>query len=355
MKKQMFVYEVLLILCIGILMVYSSSYVWALYKFEDAFFYVKRQAIFAVLGFVLMLVFSKIDLYKIKKYNRILLIVSFLSLLLVLVPGIGVERNGSRSWFSLFSFLIQPSEFFKIAVILNVSEYLSKRKKIVKLKQFLIPILWTVLGFGLIMLQPDFGSGVVMLSSVVVILFCAKIPLKYFLYLALIAIVGLGGLVLSAPYRLTRILSFLDPFSDPLGSGFQIIQSLYALGPAGLFGNSYLESIQKNFYLPEPQTDFIFAIFGEEFGYFGSVLLVLLFLLLIYEGVKIAMHQDDYYKSYVCIGVISLFAIQVMINLGVVTGLLPVTGITLPLISYGGSSLLVVLTSFGLLLSNADK
>lgn len=333
-------------------MVYSSSRVWANMKYDDEFYYVRKQIIFAILGIICMFLCSKVNLLNVKKYNKIVLILGFFSLILVLVPGIGIARNGSRSWFGISSFLIQPSEFFKVILILNVSGYLSKKKKIKKLKDFKYPLFLMVLGFLLILLQPDFGSGMVMVCSIIVILFCANVPFKYFIFVAILGVIGLSGLIISAPYRMERILSFLNPWQDPLGSGFQIIQSLYAIGPGGLFGLGMNNSIQKRFYLPEPQTDFIFSIFGEEFGFIGSLFLILLFIYIIYLGIQIALESEDVYISYVKIGIISVFAIQVMINLGVVIGLFPVTGITLPLFSYGGSSMMVVLSCFGLLLSN---
>ncbi|NBK96986.1 MAG: putative lipid II flippase FtsW [Erysipelotrichia bacterium] len=351
-KKRLLCMEVITLSMVGLVMVYSSSYVWATFKFEDPYYFLKRQAIFMFIGFVAMYCFSKIDLLKLRKYNKVMFILGILSLLLVLIPGIGVARNGSRSWFSLASFLIQPSEFFKVILIFCVSDYLAKKQKIKKLKDFIIPLMMAFVGFILILLQPDFGSGMVMVCAIIVILFCAKVPLRYFIYVALLAVLGLSGLIISAPYRMERILSFLDPWSDPLGSGFQMIQSLYAIGPGGVFGSGINGSIQKHFYLPEPQTDFIFAIFGEEFGFLGSVLLLGLFLLVIYEGIHIAIACEETYLSYVSIGLISLFAIQVMINLGVVVGLFPVTGITLPLISYGGSSVIVMLSCFGMIISN---
>ena len=166
---------------------------------------------------------------------------------------------------------------------------------------------------------------------------------------------GLGGLIISAPYRLARITSFIDPWKDPLGAGFQIIQSLFAISPGGILGVGFDNSMQKHLYLPEPQTDFIFAIFAEEFGFIGCCILITLFLMVIYQGVKIAKNSSDPYLCYVAIGLISLFAIQVMINLGVVVGLFPVTGITLPFISYGGSSLVVMMGSMGLLMSIANE
>lgn len=222
------------------------------------------------------------------------------------------------------------------------------------MKDFIYPLFITVSGFVLLLLQPDFGSAMVMVCSIIVILFCANVPFRYFIYVGVLGVIGLSGLIISAPYRMERILSFLNPWKDPLGSGFQIIQSLYAIGPGGLFGMGINGSIQKRFYLPEPQTDFIFSIYSEEFGFLGSALLIVLFVYVIYIGFQIAKDCEEVYLSYVSIGIISVFAIQVMINLGVVIGLFPVTGITLPLFSYGGSSMMVILSCFGLLLSNTE-
>lgn len=344
-----------MLVIIGIMMVYSSSRIWAQFKFDDGAYFFKRQFIFACIGFLCMFFFSKIDLDAIRKYNKMFFIIGILSLVLVLIPGIGVARNGSRSWFSIASFLIQPSEFFKVILIFCVSDYLSEKKKFKKIRDFVWPLLETFFAFFLILLQPDFGSGLVMVCAIIVVFFVAKIPMRYFAYVGILGVLGLTILIVSAPYRMERILSFLDPWSDPLGSGFQIIQSLYAIGPGGLFGNGIDGSIQKRFYLPEPQTDFIFAIFGEEFGFLGSILLLGLFLLIIYEVIQIAIHCDSLYRSYICIGIVSLFAVQVMINLGVVVGLFPVTGITLPLMSYGGSSMIVFLSCFGIVMSNIKK
>ena len=212
-----------------------------------------------------------------------------------------------------------------------------------------------MLGFGLILLQPDFGSGMVMVCSIVVMVLAADSPLSYFVRVGMLGAAGLGGLIISAPYRLARITSFIDPWKDPLGAGFQIIHSLFAISPGGILGVGFDNSMQKHFYLPEPQTDFIFAIFAEEFGFIGCCLLITLFLMVIYQGVKIAKGCADPYLCYIAIGLISLFAIQVMINLGVVVGLFPVTGITLPFISYGGSSLIVMMGSMGLLMSIANE
>lgn len=354
-KCRLLTCEIITLVIIGIVMIASSSRIWAEAKFQDPMYFMKRQLVFAVIGCFVMLGASKIDLMRIRPHIKKIFIICVAALLLVLVPGIGVARNGSRSWFGVGSFLIQPSEFFKIAIILYVSDYLARRYRIKKFKNdLLFPAFLTMLGFGLILLQPDFGSGIVMVCSIVVIVLAADSPIKYFVRIGMLGVAGLGGLILSAPYRLARITSFINPWEDPLGSGFQIIQSLFAISPGGILGVGFDQSMQKHFYLPEPQTDFIFAIFAEEFGFIGCVMLIGLFLLVIYEGVKIALHCADAYLCYVALGLTSLFAIQVMINLGVVVGLFPVTGITLPFISYGGSSLLVMMGSMGLLMSIAN-
>lgn len=347
---------IILLVIIGIIMVGSSSRVWASAKFDDPMYFMSRQAVFALIGFFVMFIASKVSLTKIRKYAKLLFLLCVIALVLVLIPGLGVLRNGSRSWFGIGSFLIQPSEFFKIAIIIYVGDYLAKRYRVKSFKKdLLFPAFLVMLGFGLILLQPDFGSGMVMVCSIVVMVLAADSPTSYFVRVGILGAGGLGGLILSAPYRLVRITSFIDPWKDPLGSGFQIIQSLFAISPGGILGVGFDNSMQKHFYLPEPQTDFIFAIFAEEFGFIGCVLLIGLFILVIYQGVNIAKNCSDPYLCYVAIGLISLFAIQVMINLGVVVGLFPVTGITLPFISYGGSSLVVMMGSMGLLMSIANE
>lgn len=354
-KCRVLTCEIITLVVIGVMMIGSSSRVWAEAKFQDSMYFMSRQAVFALIGCFVMYGASRVDLLKIRFHAKKIFYVCVAALVLVLVPGLGVARNGSRSWFGVGSFLIQPSEFFKIAIIIYVSDYLARRYRVKKFKNdLLFPAFLTMLGFGLILLQPDFGSGIVMVCSIVVIVLAADSPLHYFVRVGMLGVAGLGGLIISAPYRLARITSFINPWEDPLGAGFQIIQSLFAISPGGILGVGFDQSMQKHFYLPEPQTDFIFAIFAEEFGFIGCVFLIGLFLLVIYEGIKIAIHCGDTYLCYVAIGLTSLFAIQVMINLGVVVGLFPVTGITLPFISYGGSSLLVMMGSMGLLMSIAN-
>ncbi|VEF48491.1 stage V sporulation protein E [Bacillus freudenreichii] len=343
----------LTLLAIGLIMVYSASAVWADYKFADSFFFAKRQLLFAGLGFAAMFLMMNIDYWSWRKWAKPILIVCFILLLVVLIPGIGMERNGSRSWIGVGAFSIQPSEFIKLALIAFLAKFLSEKQRyITTIKKGLAPSLSLVfLAFGLIMLQPDLGTGTVMVGTCMVMLFIAGARIFHFAILGLIGLAGFVGLIISAPYRIARITSFLDPWQDPLNSGFQIIQSLYAIGPGGLFGLGLGESRQKFFYLPEPQTDFIFAILSEELGFIGGSLVILLFALLLWRGIKIALGAPDLYGSFLAVGIISMIAIQVMINIGVVTGLMPVTGITLPFLSYGGSSLTIMLMAVGVLLN----
>jgi cell division protein FtsW len=209
----------------------------------------------------------------------------------------------------------------------------------------------TLVIFATIMLQPDFGSGMVITAAAILMLFLCGVPFKYFLYFIGAGIIGIATLIASAPYRLARITSYLDPLADPLGSGFQILQSLYAITPAGLLGHGIGNSIQKHYYLPEPQTDFIFAIITEEIGFMGATFVLILFICFFLRLAHIALKINDLFAKYVVLGTMSVLSVQVMINVGVVIGLLPVTGITLPFMSYGGSSLTITLLSIGVILN----
>ncbi len=358
MKKNLGLYLFLvtmILIVFGIIMIYSSSSIWAEYKFNDAFKYVKNQALFAFIGTFLMIIISKID-YKFY-YNKAsqIFLISIILLVLVLIPGIGSVRNGSRSWFGIGSFGVQPSEFAKLSLIILASKYLTKSNKFVKdIKKGVIPILALLfLVFGLIMLQPDFGTGMIIVVSILSLLYIAGVNIKFFIGLGLLGVIGITFLILIAPYRMDRITSFVDPWNDPLGTGFQIIQSLYAIGPGGLLGMGFLKSRQKQFYLPEPQTDFIFSIISEEFGVLGVVIVTSLFVSILYLGIKIALSSKDNFAKYLAFGLLFQMLIQAVMNLAVVIGLIPVTGVTLPFLSYGGSSLLISMVSIGIILSIA--
>ena len=345
--------SVLIISIFGIIMIYSASYIWAEYKYNDAFKFVKNQVLFFIIGVILMLLVSKLDYKLYYEKSNILLIGCIILLILVLIPGIGTVRNGSRSWFGIGSFGIQPSEFTKLALIIFTSKYLSKSDKYVKnIKKGVLPIIGLLLLiFFLIMLQPDFGTGSIILVTIIVLLFIGGVDYKFFLKIGAIGVFGIAGLIIAAPYRLSRILSFLNPWEDPLGSGFQIIQSLYAIGPGGLFGYGFGNSRQKHFFLPEPQTDFIFSIISEELGFLGCIFVIIMFFIICYTGFKISRNCYDLFAKYLSFGIIFQISFQACMNLMVVTGLIPVTGVTLPFLSYGGSSLLITLVSIGIVLN----
>ncbi len=349
-KSRPLTLKILALVVTGIALIATSSLIWAELKYDDPFYFVKRQCFFALLGTAAMKLTSSLKREWIQKHHVKFLAVCYIALVLVLIPGLGVSRNGSRSWFGVGSFLIQPSEFFKLACIFSTSFLLSKKRSIKSFKDVISLLILPGTGFLLILLQPDFGSGLVMVCSIVVMILAAGAPMKYFIYCAASGAFALAGLIFAAPYRLQRILSFLDPWADPLGSGFQIIQSYYAIAPGGLLGRGLNQSMQKHFYLPEPQTDFIFAIACEELGWIGALCIVALYALILMDCIQIALNCKDTFSSYVVVGITALFMIQVLINLGVVVGLFPVTGITLPFLSYGGSSLVMLMASFGLIL-----
>ena len=344
---------VIILIVIGIIMVYSSSNIWAEYKFNDSFHYLKQQALFMIIGIIIMFIVSKIDYRFYYKKANIILGICLLLLGLVLIPGLGSVRNGSRSWFGIGSFGIQPSEAAKLGLIIFTAKYLSKNNKYLNsIKKGVIPILGIIgLFFILIMLEPDLGTALILVLSTIALLIISGVNIKFFITSFVVGVGGIIGLIIMAPYRINRIISFINPWKDPLGTGFQIIQSLYAIGPGGLLGKGFGNSIQKHFYLPEPQTDFIFSIIVEEFGFIGAITVIGLFAFIFYLAIKITLNQDDLFAKYLVFGIIFQLAFQTIMNLSVVVGLIPVTGVTLPFISYGGSSLLMSMVSIGIILN----
>lgn len=347
------IFTALSLLSIGIIMVYSASAQWAMIRTGDSFFFAKRQLLFGAVGVIAMFFVMQIDYWVWRTYAKVILIVCLLLLVAVLIPGIGQVRGGAQSWIGVGAFSIQPSEFIKLGLIAFLAKYLSEnQKKITSFKKGLLPSLsFVILAFGLIMLQPDLGTGAVLVGTCVVMIFVSGARIAHFVGLGLIGLVGFVALIISAPYRIQRITSFLDPWSDALGAGFQIIQSFYALGPGGLLGLGLGQSRQKFGYVPEPHTDFIFAILAEELGFIGGSFVILLFCLLLWRGIRIALGAPDLYGSLLAVGIMGMVVIQVIINIGVVIGLMPVTGITLPFLSYGGSSLTLMLVALGILLN----
>ena len=353
MKKydKVLLISVIILSLFGLLMIYSASSVWATYKFNDSYKYLKSQGIFLLLGYFLIYIVKNIPYQIYKKYSNKILFICIILLILVLIPGIGTIRNGSRSWFGIGPLGIQPSEATKLGLIIFSSKYLANNK-IKDIKTSILPLLVIIVFiFGLIMLQPDLGTGVIIVMSIVSLLFISGVNMNFFVKIGILGLMGIVILVIIAPYRMARITSFINPWSDPLGSGFQIIQSLYAIGPSGLLGMGLGNSIQKHFYLPEPQTDFIFSIISEELGLVGVLIVVTLFMAIIYRGIKTALDCEDRFGKYLAFGITFSIAFQTILNLMVVVGLIPVTGVTLPFLSYGGSSLLISMIEIGILLN----
>jgi len=333
-------------------MVYSASNVIGLKEHNDAIYYFKRQLIFLILGFLIMYFIIKMNIIKYQSITTLVFLVCVGLLIIVLIPGIGIVRGGARSWIGFKGFSIQPSEFIKLGLIGLYAKYLDENYyDMKKFKNFLMLFSISIVIFLLVMLQPDFGTGLVIVLSAALLIYISGVPMKYYILILCIGIFGVIFLIISAPYRIARIVAFINPWQDPLGSGFQGIQSLFAITPGGLFGHGFNMSMQKHFFLPEPQNDFIFAILLEEFGLIGGAIVIGLYFFALLRSIKIALSLDNKFLMFLCIGIASSLAIQVVINIGVVVGLLPVTGITLPLFSYGGSSLVLTLISFGIILS----
>lgn len=342
---------VLALLAIGIIMVFSSSAVAAGQTTGDPFYYLKRQLLWALLGLVAMVLTMNVDYYRYRGYVNWFLLGSIL--LLLLVPLIGLESKGATRSLGVGSLSFQPAEVAKIALVLYLARNHSRHPaRTQSFGKGLLPSLAVMtLICGLIMLQPDLGTTVTVAGTTMIVLFTAGARLLHLGLLGMAGVLAVALAIYLEPYRMKRFLAFLDPWADPLGDGFQIIQSLLALGSGGLFGLGLGASKQKLFYLPERHTDFIYAIIGEELGFFGAFTVLLLFFGFAWRGYKIALGARDSFGSLLAVGITSLVVFQAIINLGVVTGSLPVTGITLPLISYGGSSLLFTLTGVGILLN----
>ena len=340
-------------------MIYSASMIWAQYKTGNEYYYLLRQLIFVVVGTIVFIISLNIPINKLKKYANHIFISTIILLILVLIPFIGIVRGGARSWIGFGDFSVQPAELVKITIIIFTAKVLANNPQMMRNnKDFYLYLLIIVFVFGLILLQPDFGTGAVLVLSVLFMLFIGGVQYKNIIIGGILAAIGVVLMIITAPYRLERILSYLDPWSDPLGSGFQIIQSLYAISPSGLFGYGLFSSKQKYYYLPEPQNDFIFAIICEELGIIGGVIVILLFATLIYIGYKLSKSCKDLFSSYLSFGFTSLLLIQVFINVAVVIGLIPVTGVTLPFISYGGSSLVISMFMMGIIVNimkNGEK
>lgn len=343
----------LLLLGIGLVMVFSASYIIAGETWGDPYHFLKRQSAWIVLGLAGMFLFSRFAYWRLRRLSLLLILLNFLFLAAVFIPGIGVEINEARRWLDIGPFTMQPSEFSKLALAVFAAAYLSSRS--VRMDKFwsssFVPLLPLGLTFMLILLQPDLGTAVVIAAGTAVIILLAGMPVKHALGLSAVGLPLLAALTAKEDYRVQRLVSFMDPWADPSGAGYQIIQSLFALGPGHIFGVGLGRSRQKLYYLPEPHNDFIFAVIGEELGFIGAVTVLLLFFILVWRGIKIAIMAPDAFGSLLAAGVTAMLGIQALVNIAVVTGSVPVTGINLPLISAGGSSVFFTLCGIGILLN----
>lgn len=338
---------------LGLVMVFSASAVVAGNRYDDTSYFLKRQLAWLVFGFALLHLASRVDYRVWRRMAVPVLVATLVLLILVLVPGVGAAVKGARRWLRLGPISVQPAEVTKLAVVIYLAAYLSNKEA--RLKEFgsgLLPPL-TVIGLlaGLVVLEKDLGTVVVIGLVALGLLFLAGARLTHLAGLALLAVPVLAAVILSSPYRLRRLMTFLAPWQDPTDAGFQVTQSFMALGSGGLFGVGLGAGKQKLFFLPEAHTDFVLALVGEELGLVGTSAIMLLFAALVIKGFQIAGRAREPFGRHLATGITLLIGVQALINAGVVTGLLPTKGLTLPLVSYGGSSLMVTLVAVGILLS----
>ncbi|HBQ84984.1 MAG TPA: stage V sporulation protein E [Syntrophomonas sp.] len=337
---------------IGLVMVFSSSAVTANVQYNDAYHFFKKQLLWALVSIIAMIVVMKINYARLKDFAIPLMFIAVVCLILVVTP-LGTEVKGSSRWLMIGPFNLSPSELAKLAVIMFMARSLDNNiEKIKSFQQGVLPYL-VILAIicALVMAQPDLGTSCAIAGTVFFLLMVAGARWSHLGMIAAAGVAAIGAAIVVAPYRMERMIAFINPWKYAGDEGFQIIQSLYALGSGGLFGMGLGRSRQKFFYLPEQHTDFIFAILGEELGFIGAFVVLMLFVLFAWRGFKIAINAPDSFGSILASGITVMVILQASINIGVVSGMLPVTGITLPFISYGGSSLLFTMTGVGLLLN----
>ncbi len=342
----------LALICTSIVMVYSASALVALERFQQPYLFVTKQMMWAAIGFAVMSIVMRVDYRTYRNDKMIWLLLGVVGVMLVAVL-FSRPINGTKRWFGIGGFGIQPSELAKLAAIVFTAMILERRRaRINELSYSLVPIGLIVGGLcALILLQPDFGTAVSLMVVVSVMVFAAGISYRYLFGAALLALPALYVILMQADYRRRRLLTFMDPWADPLGDGFQIIQSLIAVGTGGVFGKGLMQGVQKLFYLPEPFTDFIFSVISEETGLLGASLVVLCFCVIAWRGLRTAMRAPDSFGAFLALGITMMLVLQAFVNISVVLGLLPTKGIPLPLVSNGGSSMLINLLGIGVLLN----
>lgn len=342
-----------LLLALGVVMVYSATYYISMINYDDPTYYLKRELLWVALGVVVMLLMMRIDYHRLRRFANIALLIAVALLTLVVLPGLGTISHGSQQWIAIGGFTFQPSELAKLCMILYLAAVLEKKGGQLHsfAHGFLPPLLVVTLLFVLIMLEPDLGTGVVLMATGLIVLFAAGVRLRHLATVLIPVPLAFLALAFSSSYRKERIFAFLDPWKDPLGNGWNLIQSYFALGHGGLFGQGLGQGFEKFFYLPEPQSDFIFSVLGEELGFIGTSATLLLYGLLLWRGLRAAMLAPDVFGTLLATGVCAMIGVQVIVNVAVATGVFPITGITLPLLSYGGTSLVVILAGLGVVLN----
>ncbi|MEW5820283.1 MAG: putative lipid II flippase FtsW [Cyanobacteriota bacterium] len=346
-------FYVIIILCVfGLVSIFSASGPDGVRIYDDPFYFLKRQVIFDILGIVLMLVISRID-YNYLRYISLPFGLIVCGLILA-THFIGVEAYGGERWLKLAGFTFQPSEFGKLAAIILTADALAFSKTILD-KKFIINMVIIAVMVVLILKQPSLSIAMITSASTIIVLFMGGFPLYILLPVIAVGFFGVVKVIQGTPYQLNRILGWLNPWSDPQDKGYNIIQSWYAFGNGGLLGVGFGNSKQKLFYLPFRHTDFIFAIISEELGLIGAIVLIGLFIAFVYRGLIISIMCETTFGKLLAVGIVSSIALQAFINMGVASGILPPTGITLPLISYGGSSTLAIFCMLGILLNLSRK
>ncbi|WP_130864322.1 putative lipid II flippase FtsW [Bacilliculturomica massiliensis] len=340
----------------GIIMVFSASYYVSISQKGTPYYWLRQDIMWAVLGTCAFIFCSLFDYKWYKKLAAPAMAVSVVLLILVLIPGISKSAKGAARWIPLGPVTIMPGEIAKVACIMFVAWYLSRRPDVIKsFKDGVLPMVG-LLGLicGLIMMQPNLSTAITIAGIIVGIMFMAGLNWFYLGGVGAVGVAAVLAMIYVVPggdYRLARMMSFRDPFADPLGTGWQVVQSLLALGSGGLFGVGLGKSIQKTLYLPEPQNDFIFAIIGEELGFIGCLILMAVYLVLIWRCCHIAFNAPDLFSMLLASGISVMVGVQVVLNIAVVTSSMPPTGIILPLVSYGGNALLLMMASMGVMIN----
>ncbi|NLD36101.1 MAG: putative lipid II flippase FtsW [Desulfatiglans sp.] len=343
----------IVLLGMGLVAIYSSSSFLAAHRYQDSNFFLAKQGSFVLIGFFLLFIIKNIPVEKYKCLVYPLLFICFILLVMVFIPGIGKKVGGAQRWIKLGPLVLQPSELVKLSLAFYMAYSMSKKADYMSsFTKGLLPHLMVAGAFmSLILIQPDLGTTVIIGSWMIILMFVAGMNIFHLISIVIVSAPAVYYLITHELYRINRLMAYLKPWEDPQGFGFQIIHSFLAFGSGGLLGVGLGNSKQKLLYLPESHTDFILSILAEELGLVGIAFIIMLFLILIIRGLKIALDAPDLYSSYLALGVTILMGLQVIINMGVVMGLLPTKGLTLPFLSYGGSSLLVNMAGVGILMS----